>query len=47
MKKKTYYFIVEQDIPIEAINEETAEKIFHELYGNKPILGIIRPWGEA
>jgi len=43
-EKKTWYFIVEKDIPIEAYTEEEAEKLFYKRYGNKPTLGIIRPF---
>ena len=39
----TWYFTVERDIPIDAYTEEEAEKLFHKKYGNKPILGLIRP----
>ena len=42
-KKKTWYFTIERDVPISAFTEEDAEQIFRERYGNKPILGIIRP----
>ena len=42
-EKKTWYFTIERDVPISAFTEEDAEQIFRERYGNKPILGIIRP----
>ena len=41
--KRIWHFTVEKDIPIGAYTEEEAEKIFRSLYGNVPILGIIRP----
>lgn len=41
---KTWTFTVERDIPIQAHDEEEAEKLFHKKYGNIPVLGIIRPW---
>lgn len=42
--KKTWYFTVEHDIPVTAYTEEEAEIIFRNIYGHKPILGIIRPY---
>lgn len=44
--KKTWHFTIEKDIPIMAYTEEEAEEIFYKLYGNIPILGIIRPLSE-
>ena len=43
-EKKTWYFIVETDIAITAYTEEEAEKLFRKKYGNRPTLGIIRPY---
>ena len=38
-----WWFTVEQDIGIAARTEEEAERRFRNKYGDKPILGIIRP----
>jgi len=38
-----WYFTVEKDIPILAKSESEAETKFRSTYGNKPILGIVRP----
>ena len=38
-----WYFTVEKDIPIQARSEEEAEKKFRSTYGDRPILGIVRP----
>ena len=40
---KVWWFTVEQDIGIAARTEEEAERKFRNKYGDKTILGIIRP----
>jgi len=45
--KKTWYFTVEHDIPITAYTEEEAETIFRNIYGQKSIIGIIRPYNSS
>ena len=45
--KKTWYFTVEHDIPITTYTKEGAETIFRNIYGQKPIIGIIRPYDNS
>jgi len=45
--KKTWYFTVEYDIPVTAYTEEEAKTIFRNIYGQKPIIGIIRPYDNS
>jgi len=45
--KKTWYFTIEHGIQVTAYTYEEAETIFRNIYGQKPPIGIIKPYDNS